>query len=59
MKISVKDAARLMGVSPTLLRLMIQENKLPANISFCVKNKNRYYYYINKEAFLNYLKGSS
>lgn len=59
MKLSVKDASKLMGVSPTLLRLIIREEKLPPQVAFCFKNKNRYYYYINKKAFLNYLKDSN
>jgi hypothetical protein len=54
-KISIKEAARLMGVSQMLLRLMIRENKLDSKIAFCVKNKGRYYYYINRKLFLEYL----
>jgi len=56
-KISIKEASEKMGVSQMLLRLMIQNNKIPQDISFCVKNKERYYYYINRDKFEKYLKG--
>ena len=58
MKLSVKEAAKEMGVSQNLLRLLIREEKLPSNVAFCVKNKNRYYYYINKQGFKNFLRDS-
>ena len=54
-KISIREASWLMGVSPMLLRLMIRENKLDSKIAFCIKNKGRYYYYINRKLFLEYL----
>lgn len=56
-KLSIKEASTRMGVSPMMLRLMIQNNKLPQDVAFCIKNKGRYYYYINKDKFEKYLKG--
>ena len=55
MKISIKEAAEKMGISQMMLRLIIREEKLDKNIAFCVKNKGRYSYYINKNNFEKYI----
>lgn len=55
MRMSIKEAAELMGVSQMFLRLIIREEKLDKNIAFAIKNKDRYSYYINRKMFENYL----
>jgi hypothetical protein len=59
LKLSVKDASKMMGVSPNLLRIIIREKKLPESVAFSIKNKNRFYYYINEKKFIEYLKSGS
>ncbi len=52
--LSIAEAARLMDIAPQLLRMGLQEDKLP--FGFAVKGK-RWAYYINKRRFYNYLDG--
>ena len=55
MKMTIKEAAILMGISQQMLRILIQNNKFDKEIAFCQKNKDRYFYYINRENFLKYI----
>ena len=55
MKMTIKEAAILMGISQQMLRILIQNNKFDKEIAFCQKNKDRYFYYINRENFIKYI----
>ncbi len=53
-KITVDQAAQIMGVTPQFLRIALQHNKFPFGTA--VKFK-RWSYYINTERFIKYMKG--
>jgi hypothetical protein len=53
-KITVDQAAAIMGVTPQFLRIALQHNKFPFGTA--VKFK-RWSYYINTERFIKYMKG--
>lgn len=53
-KLTVKEAAALMGVTPQFLRLGLQQGRLPFGVA--VKFK-RWSYYINPAKFYEYLAG--
>jgi len=46
MRITVKDAAQMMGVSEQFVRIGMQRGKLP--IGTCVKMSSKWTYYISK-----------
>ena len=56
-KVSVKDAARLMGVSPQFIRIGLQTKRLPFGVA--VKMSSRWTYYINRKEFFDYIKGGN
>lgn len=49
MRISVNEAARLMGVSPQFVRIGMQRGKLP--IGTCVKMSSKWTYFISPALF--------
>jgi hypothetical protein len=53
-KITVDQAAQIMGVTPQFLRIALQHNKFPFGTA--VKFK-RWSYYINTARFIKYMKG--
>jgi hypothetical protein len=52
-RLSVKQAAALMGVSEQFLRLGLQQGKF--NFGTAVKTSSRWTYYINTTLFLRYI----
>lgn len=52
-RITVKDAARLMGVSEMFVRIGLQRGRLPIGTAMKM-NGNRYTYYINPKQFEEY-----
>lgn len=54
-RISVQDAAKLLGVTPLTLHLTIREGILP--FAFAVKTSSQYTYHISRQGLENYLKG--
>lgn len=57
MKMSIREASEKMGISAMFLRLCIREGKLN-DIAFCVKNKERFSYYINRSLFESYINNN-
>ena len=55
MRISVKEAARQLGVSQQFIRVGMQQGRLP--IGTAVKMSSVWTYYISAEAVQNLLKG--
>lgn len=53
-RITVDQAARIMGVTPQFLRIALQHNKFPFGTAVKFKRWN---YYINTERFIKYMKG--
>ena len=53
-KITVKEAAEIMGVNPQFLRMGLQHEKFPFGAA--VRGKGRWSYYINRKRFETYLK---
>ena len=53
-KLTVVEAARLMGKDPMWLRLMLRENRLPFGIGSLNKNGTRWNYYISPKKFTEY-----
>lgn len=51
-RISIAEAAELMGVSQQFVRIGMQRNKLP--IGTCVKMSSKYTYYISPQLFEQY-----
>ncbi len=53
MNITIKEAAKLMGVSPQFIRVQMQRNLLPIG---CVKKnaQGKYRYYISPKLFEDY-----
>ena len=52
-KLSVKEAARFMGVSEQFLRIGLQQGKF--TFGTAVKTSSRWTYYINTTKFLRYI----
>lgn len=55
-KITVQQAAEIMGVTPQFLRIALQNDKFPFGTA--VKFTGRWSYYINTERFIKYMKGA-
>lgn len=53
-KLTVKQAAALMGVTPQFLRLGLQQGRFPFGVAIKMK---RWAYYINASRFYDYLAG--
>jgi hypothetical protein len=51
-RLSVVDAAKLMGVTQQFIRMGLQQEKLP--FGWAVKNSGRWSYYISPEKFTEY-----
>lgn len=55
-KLTVKDAADLMGVTPQFMRLALQQGRFPFGTAVKMKrwsyyiNADKFYYYIGKQA---------
>lgn len=54
-KISVKDAADIMGVTPRLLQMGLQQGKFPFGVGV---EMEQWAYYINTERFMRYMVAS-
>lgn len=52
-RLTVKEAAVLMGVSEQFIRIGLQQSKLPFGVA--VKTSSRWSYYINTTQFLRYI----
>lgn len=55
-RITIKQAAELLGVSQQFLRIGLQQGKFPFGIAVKT-SRNRYTYYINSTQFVKYLSG--
>ena len=55
MKMTVKEAARALGVSEQFVRIGLQRKELP--FGHAVKMSGRYTYHISKQKVMNYLGG--
>lgn len=56
-KITVQQAAKIMGVTPRFLQMGLQYGKFPFGTA--VKMEKRWAYYINTERFIKYMKAVS
>ena len=56
-KVSIKEAAKLMGVSQQFVRIGLQQGIFPFGAA--VKMSSRYTYYINEEKLLAYISGGA
>jgi len=56
-KLTVKEAAAIMGVTPQFLRMGLRQQRFPFGVA--VKMERRWAYYINAEKFYSYLKGKA
>lgn len=54
-KLTIQQAAKIMGVTPRFLHLGLQHNKFPFGAA--VKMDKRWSYYINAERFQKYIEG--
>ena len=54
-KITVKEAARLMGTSEMFIRIGLQRNILPVGVAMKMPNSTKYTYYISKKQFYKYI----
>lgn len=52
-RLSVKEAAQLMGVSEQFLRIGLQQGKFPFGTA--VRTSSKFSYYINTAQFLRYI----
>ena len=55
-KLTIKEAASIMNVTPKFLQLSLQQNRFPFGTA--VKG-DRWVYYINTERFIQYMKGET
>lgn len=55
MKVTVKEAAERMGVSPRYIHFGLQDGVLPFGVA--VKMNGRYSYYINRQRFEKWMAG--
>lgn len=53
-KLSVPEAAEIMGVTPQFLRLALQQGRFPFGVAVKMK---RWSYYINEKKFYEYFAG--
>lgn len=53
-KLTVNEAAYLMGVTPQFLRLGLQQGRFPFGTAVKMK---RWSYYVNSKKFYNYIQG--
>ncbi|NLJ82313.1 MAG: hypothetical protein GX330_04210 [Bacteroidales bacterium] len=53
-KLTIKEAAQVMGVTPRFLQLALQQSKFDFGVAV---ESERWVYYINTERFLKYMKG--
>ncbi len=58
MKITVNEAAKMLGISPMGLRIALRQGKFK-DFGEAWKNKEKWTYYINKNRLENYLNGGS
>ena len=54
-KLTVPEAAAIMGVTPQFLRMGLRHGKFPFGVA--VKMKKRWAYYISADRFYAYLRG--
>lgn len=57
MRVSVKDAAKTLGVSEQFIRIGLQRNILP--IGWAVRMSDRFTYYISKKKLDEYINEQS
>ncbi len=53
-KMTVQEAAKIMGVTPRFLQMGLQYGKFPFGVAVKMK---RYSYYINRKQFEDYMNG--
>lgn len=53
-KITVKQAAELMGKSQQFIRVGLQQNALPIGTAIKIGNSSKYTYYISPKKFMEY-----
>lgn len=54
-KITVAEAAKMMGVTPRFLQLTLQREKVP--FGHAIEGNGRWMYYINRTRFMRYMRG--
>jgi hypothetical protein len=52
-KITVQEAAAIMGVTPRFLQMALQQNKFPFGVGV---KMGKWSYYINTKRFIGYMK---
>lgn len=57
-KITVAEAAKIMGIAPMCLRIALRQGKF-TSFAQAWQNNDRWTYYINKERFEQYLKAKN
>lgn len=55
-RMTVKEAAKLMGVCPQFIRVGLQQDRLPFGTA--VKMSTRWTYYINRKEFFAYISNT-
>jgi hypothetical protein len=53
-KISIKDASEIMGVTARFLQLALQQGRFPFGVGV---EMEQWAYYVNTERFIKYMKG--
>ena len=53
-KLTIRQASKIMGVTPLFLQLALRQNKFDFGVAV---EGDRWIYYINTERFLNYMEG--
>jgi hypothetical protein len=56
LKLTIQEAAQVMGVTPRFLQLALQQNKFDFGVAV---EGERWVYYINTERFIKYMKAAS
>ena len=56
MRVTVKDAAALLGCSEEFVRVALQQKMLPIGFAMRMDHSTRYTYYINSSDLAAYLK---
>lgn len=54
-KMTVQEAAKIMGVTPRFLHLTLQREKVP--FGFAIEGNGKWMYYINRTRFMRYMRG--
>lgn len=54
-KITVQEAAAIMGVTPRFLQMGLQQSRFPFGVGV---EMEQWAYYINTERFIKYMKGA-